>query len=60
MNATEETPMSLHDDSGPDDAILGPDEADGPIEEWTLDEFDRFADLRSTRGAWAAADELDF
>jgi hypothetical protein len=52
--------MSLHDDLERDDAILDPDEADGPIEEWTLDEFDRFADLRGTRGAWAAADELDF
>ena len=51
--------MRLHEDLDRDDAILGPDEADGPIEEWTLDEFDRFADLRSSRGAWAAADELD-
>lgn len=38
-----------------DDAILAADPDDAPIEEWTIDEFDRFADLR--HDGWSAGDD---
>ncbi len=32
-------------------------DADEPIDEWTLDELERSADLSSVRSAWTRADE---
>ena len=32
-------------------------DADDPIDEWTLDDLDRSADLSSVRSAWTYADE---
>lgn len=32
------------------------DDADAPIDEWTLDDLDRSADLGSLRSAWNAVD----
>jgi hypothetical protein len=37
------------------DPFLDADEADAPIDEWTLDDLDRSADLSSLRSAWANA-----
>jgi hypothetical protein len=39
------------------DAILSDDDADAPIDEWTLDELDRSADLASLRSARTIADD---
>lgn len=56
--STRPNPMDRHDNAKLPAA--SDDWADAPIEEWTLDEFDRFADLHtSARGAWAAADDFD-
>lgn len=41
------------------DPLSFADDPFDPIEEWTIDEFDRFADLRDVPGAWAAADDFD-
>ena len=37
------------------DPFLDVDEADAPIDEWSLDDLDRSADLSSLRSAWANA-----
>jgi hypothetical protein len=39
------------------DAMVDTDDADAPIDEWTLDELERSADLSSVRSAWTRADE---
>ena len=39
------------------DAIFDADDADAPIDEWTLDDLERSADLSSVRSAWTQADD---
>lgn len=36
------------------DALLLADDADAPIDEWTIDELEQSADLGSLRSAWTA------
>ncbi len=38
------------------DAMFDADAADSPIDEWTLDDLERSADLSSVRSAWTYAD----
>ena len=40
------------------DAILRAEDADTPVDAWSLDELDRFADLDSVRAAWSRTDDL--
>lgn len=39
------------------DTLIDADDADSPIDEWSLDDLDRSADLSSVRSAWTYADE---
>jgi len=39
--------------------ILSSDEADAPVDAWSLDELDRFADLDSVHAAWSRTDNVD-
>lgn len=40
------------------DAILRAEDADSPVDAWSLDELDRFADLDSVRAAWSRTDDV--
>jgi hypothetical protein len=49
--------MSAHIDSiAESDAILYAEDADDPVDAWSLDELDRFADLDSVRAARSRTD----
>jgi len=37
--------------------ILPAEDADAPVDAWSLDELERFADLDSVRAAWSRADD---
>lgn len=50
-NRPDPAPMS----AAKADPFLDVDEADAPIDEWSLDDLDRSADLSSLRSAWANA-----
>jgi|APDOM4702015191_1054821.scaffolds.fasta_scaffold824759_1 hypothetical protein len=39
------------------DAMFDADDADAPIDGWTLDDLERSADLSSVRSAWTQADD---
>jgi hypothetical protein len=40
------------------DAILRAEDADTPVDAWSLDELDRFADLDSVRAARSRTDDV--
>jgi hypothetical protein len=52
------TPMKSNKPDFPENAILRAVEASAPIDAWTIDELNQYADLESVRDAWAHSESL--